>query len=146
MDSKNGSGWVLDRVIKTYVNIGGYKPLKGKSYIPLPKGLIGRCHGIINIRNEDHMCVVWSVLAHLHPSVDHPNRVNQYMILQHELDLSGIEIPVKLGQIPKFERLLTSAHTVSMALQELNFLMNTCPTVSPMVLKILKCPLTRTSG
>ena len=101
---KNGSGWVLDRVIKTYVNIGCYKALKGKSYIPLPKGLIGRCHGIINIQNKDHMCFMWSVLAHLHPSVDHPCRVNQYRQYEHELNLSGIEIPVKLGQIPKFER------------------------------------------
>ena len=101
---KNGSGWVLDRVIKTYVNIGGYKPLKGKSYIPLPKGLIGHCHGIINIQNDDQMCFVWSVLAHLHPARDNPCRVNQYRQYEHELDLSGIQTPIKLGQIPKFER------------------------------------------
>ena len=37
-----GSGWVLEKVLKVFVNVGHYKPLKGKFYIPLPKGLTGR--------------------------------------------------------------------------------------------------------
>ena len=101
---KNGSGWVLDRVIKTYVNIALYKPLKGKSYIPLPKGLIGHRHGIVNIQNDDQLCFVWSVLAALHPSTTgNPQRLNQYRQYEHELNLCGIDVPVKLSQIPKFE-------------------------------------------
>ena len=102
---KNGSGWVLDRVIKTYVNIALYKPLKGKSYIALPKGLIGHCHEIVNIQNDDQMCFVWCILACLHPSNSvHPEGVNQYRQYEHELNLSGIDVLVKLSQIPKFEK------------------------------------------
>ena len=38
---REGSGWVLEKVLKVFVNVGHYKPLKGKSFIPLPKGLTG---------------------------------------------------------------------------------------------------------
>ena len=100
---RNGSGWVLERVIKTFINIAAYKPLKGKSYIPLPNRL-HRTNGIINIQNTDNKCFMWSILAQLHPARVHPERVNHYRPYQQELDFSGIELPMTLRHIPKFER------------------------------------------
>ena len=67
---KNGSGWVLDRVLLVFVNIGKYQPLRGVSYIPLPKGLTGNI-GIVNIQNKDEKCFIYSVLAN-------PNRSTHY--------------------------------------------------------------------
>ena len=64
---KNGSGWIFERVQKVFINIGTYRPLKGKAFIPLPKGLNGSQHGIINIQNNDNLCFVYSILAALHP-------------------------------------------------------------------------------
>ena len=102
---RNGSGWVLDKVLKVFVNIGEYRPLKGSSYIPLPKGLIGCCHGIINIKNNDSKCFVWSVLASLHPMVQNAERIHHYRIYEPELNLQGIEMPMSLNKIPKFEKM-----------------------------------------
>ena len=34
---KEGSGWTTDGVLEHYFNLVDYKPLEGKSYIPLPK-------------------------------------------------------------------------------------------------------------
>ena len=36
---KEGSGWTTDGVLEHYFNLVNYKPLEGKSYIPLPKEL-----------------------------------------------------------------------------------------------------------
>ena len=101
---REGSGWVLEKVLKVFVNVGHYKPLKGKSFIPLPKGLTGRCHGIVNIQNHDNMCFVWSVLASLHPSDSHPERVSHYKQYVNELNLDGLKMPMRLEEISKFER------------------------------------------
>ena len=101
---REGSGSVLEKVLKVFVNVGHYKPLKGKSFIPLPKGLTGRCHGIVNIQNHDNMCFVWSVLASLHPSDSHPERVSHYKQYVNELNLDGLKMPMRLEEISKFER------------------------------------------
>ena len=101
---RNGSGWVMDKVLKVFVNVGQYKPLKGKSYIPLPQGLSGNNHGIINIQNTDHKCFLWSILAALHPSNTNPQRVNQYLAYEHDLNVDGISMPMKLEQVKKFEK------------------------------------------
>ena len=49
---------------------------------------------------------MWSVLAALHPVsyLDHPYRYEKYIQFQDELDFSGIDFPVKIDQISKFER------------------------------------------
>ena len=38
-----------------------YKPLRGKTWIPLPKELADK-NGIINMQNKDNKCFLWSVL------------------------------------------------------------------------------------
>ena len=101
---KNGSGWTLEKVLKVYINVARYKPLKGHSFIELPSKLKST-KAIINIQNtNDHRCFIYSVLAALHPVQD-AQRVTKYIPFIHELNLSGIDMPMKLQQIPKFEKL-----------------------------------------
>ena len=57
----------------------------------------------VNIRNKDDLCFLYSILAHIHPTDPHPNRVNHYTPFLHKLDYSGLTIPLKLRQIRKFE-------------------------------------------
>ena len=47
-----GSNWRFKRVVKLEINIVAYKPLRGNSYIPLPKALRNK-KAIINMKNED---------------------------------------------------------------------------------------------
>ena len=57
-----GSGWVLDELVMLDLHILEYKPLRASSYIPLPEKLASR-KAVINIKNKDQKCFLWSVIA-----------------------------------------------------------------------------------
>jgi hypothetical protein len=102
---KEGSGWVLDEILHLDLNMAKYSPLKGSSYIPLPKKLKTR-KAIVNIKNSDNKCFMWSVLAALHP-IEYsrkPERLHHYKEFENVLDFSGIEFPVTIDKIARFER------------------------------------------
>ena len=105
MYQKEGSGWSLDQVLHLDLNIAQYKPLKGSSYIPLPKKLSNK-KAIINVKNSDNKCFMWSVLASLHPVKlnRYPERIYHYESFQNELKFDGIEFPVTVDKIATFER------------------------------------------
>ena len=104
--TKEGSGWVVTRVLCLYVNIAKYQPLKGSSYIELPKYLKKK-EAIINVRNQDNECLKWALLSALHPVEhgSHPDRVWKYKPYENELDFTGIDFPTPLNQIPNVERM-----------------------------------------
>ena len=102
---REGSGWVLDKILQIEVHTATLDPLQASSYIELPKK-IKHSKGVINIKNKhDNMCFLWSVLAHLHPMTDNSTRVNQYQPFQQELNVEGITFPTPIHQIPKFEQM-----------------------------------------
>ena len=82
-----------------------YVPLQGSSYLRLPRELVGK-KAVLNIKNDDEGCLVWSVLAALHPVhwKDHPEHRYHYKKYLNELNLGGLEFPMKVGQIAKFKR------------------------------------------
>src|SRR6188768_830578 len=55
-----GSNWRFRAVMKLDIDTVEYRPLKGNSYIPLPKCLASK-NGIINMKNEDDECFKWCV-------------------------------------------------------------------------------------
>jgi hypothetical protein len=61
----------------------------------------------VNVKNYDEKCFLWAILAALHP-VDSrlAQRVSKYKPYEHEFDdaLKGIEMPVALTDIAKFEK------------------------------------------
>lgn len=69
-----GSGWTLKHVISMELHTTQYRP----TYFKTPKTL-KESHAIINIKNNDNKCFMWSVLAHLHPKKKNPNRVSNYL-------------------------------------------------------------------
>ncbi|VVC46441.1 Ribonuclease H-like domain [Cinara cedri] len=64
-----------------------YNPLRGASYIKLPK-IISDKKAIINIKNKDNKCFLWSalVLAALHPQHKHAYRVSKYKEWENEFN------------------------------------------------------------
>ena len=48
-------------------------------------------------------------LAHLFPVEDHKNRTSSYSIHTNKLILNGLEFPMKIKDIPKFENLNTQS-------------------------------------
>ena len=100
--TREGSGWVVDRVETMYVNIAKYQPLTGSSYMELPKYLKKK-EAIINVRNQDNECLKWALLSARHPVKKNAQRVNKYITHQDELNFTGIEFPTPLNQIPNVE-------------------------------------------
>ena len=61
-----GSNWQFRSVKNLDINTTVYKPLRGNSYIPLPKELANK-KAIINLKNNDNLCFKWAVTRALNP-------------------------------------------------------------------------------
>nr|XP_015923625.2 uncharacterized protein LOC107451906 [Parasteatoda tepidariorum] len=96
------SGWTLSKILYLEVRINKYNPLHGSTFIKLPE-FIEKKKAVINVRNNDSKCFMWSVLAALHPQIDNAHRVEKYATFVNELDFSGLEFPIKLQDVFKFE-------------------------------------------
>ena len=57
--SDNGSGWTLATIRGFVLNVTTYKPLRGKSYIPLPEYYKNK-QCIINVQNKDNECFAYA--------------------------------------------------------------------------------------
>jgi len=102
--NQQGSNWRFQRVLSLDVHLVDYIPLRGSSYIKLPKFLRGK-KAVINIQNkDDNQCFKWSVLRHLHPCKNHPERLSSLREYENNLDFTGIEFPVKIDDISTFEK------------------------------------------
>ncbi|KAJ8868717.1 hypothetical protein PR048_030256 [Dryococelus australis] len=99
------SQWVLNRIFKLEVRINKYVPFKDSSYVDLPEKIKTK-QAVINVKNNDQKCYLWSVLSALHQIQKYPQRVNKYIAYEHEFDdaLKGLEFPMKLDSIPTFEK------------------------------------------
>lgn len=102
---KRGSGWSLYEIETLELAVNRYVPFRGSSYIELPRA-IKNCLGVINVKNKDQKCFLWSVLACLHPVNIHAECIYNYKQYEHELDhaLKGIEFPISLDDVKKFEK------------------------------------------
>ena len=104
VEQAEGSGWIFLEVenLKLYTDI--WDPINGSSYIDLPKELKNR-KAIINMKNEDDKCFMWSVLRALNPKDDHPERIDKDLkSKEHSLNMDGIAYPVDFKGINRFEK------------------------------------------
>ena len=103
--NNRGSGWQFDRVEHLDININPYNPLSASSYIPLPGKLVEK-NAIINVQNEnDNECFKWAVTSAVFPAKEHGERLSKQMREDSKkFDWTGIEFPVSLKQIDKFEK------------------------------------------
>ena len=98
------SGWQFDRVEHLEININPFNPLSASSYIKLP-GKLAEKNAIINVKNEkDNECFKWAVTSAVFPAKEHGERLSKRMREDSKkFDWTGIEFPVSLKQIDKFE-------------------------------------------
>ena len=100
------SGWNLESIDYCDMYLDKYEPIRGGSYIDLPK-IIKDKKAIINVKNKDLKCFMWCILAHLYPVTNNPERVNHYDKEEYKnrLNFDGIEFPVSVKDVKKFEKL-----------------------------------------
>ena len=97
LENAPGTGWHLQSVINLELHTVEWEPLRGSSYIELPKELK-------DIKNDDDKCFIWCVLRALYPKANHPERLDKTLKSEIEtLNTTGIEYPVSLQDIKKFE-------------------------------------------
>ena len=70
-----GSGWVIERILNFYFNVVSYKPLKGRSYFPLPEELRLSRKGLIYLKNKDNECFRWCHVRYKNPLQKDPQRI-----------------------------------------------------------------------
>ena len=100
-----GSNWIILNIENHYVNIAMYKPLAGSSYMKLPDDISNSKCGLLNMRNDDNMCFVWSHVRHLRPKARRATTITRGdREFELRLDYEGIEFPVKISDIDKNER------------------------------------------
>ena len=99
-----GSGWIFHSIIKLELHTIGYNPLRGETWIPLPKGLANK-NAIIKMKNKDNKCFLWCVLRALNSKDSHPERIDKELKeKENTLNMEGIEYPVSLKDINKIEK------------------------------------------
>ena len=99
-----GSGWRLHSIIRLELHTVRYNPLRGESYISLPKESANK-KAIINMKNGDNQCFLWSVLRALNPKDKDQEKVDTKLReKENTLNMKGIEYPVSLKDLNKFEK------------------------------------------
>ncbi|XP_023311415.1 uncharacterized protein LOC111692008 [Anoplophora glabripennis] len=98
-------GWALNSITNLGININKFTPQLGSSYINLPTS-IKKKQACVNVKNGDDACFAWAVTSALY-AVDfrnHPDRISSYPQPSSVLNLKGIQFPMTMKQIPRFEK------------------------------------------
>ena len=88
----NQSGWSMQRFIKRKTYIHRFNPTGGcTTELPF------KSNYIININNNDKKCLLWCLIAHLHPAPLNPNRVNNFNKPEYINEIKLPKIPPPYG-------------------------------------------------
>jgi hypothetical protein len=101
--TNTASGLEIDHCIKLYLNIAKYEPLKGSSYIDLPK-IIKNKKAVINVKNKDEKCLFRAIVSALYPTSNHSDRPSSYPDYKEILNTKGVDTPTPISQIKKLEK------------------------------------------
>ena len=107
----NGSGWTFHAIVSLDIHTVRYRPLRGGTHVPLPKFLaVKEALNNMYFRSEkknleDNQCFKWCVARALNPVKKDSSRITKTLQEQaEELVFDGIEFPVSLKAITKFEK------------------------------------------
>ena len=98
------SRFVFDEVLFLGINFHQLNLMRGSSYLPLPNFMVKK-KAIINPQNGDEECFKWAFIA-VDKWMDikfNPEQVSNLRKFAGNYDLSGLEFPVTIKDIGKFE-------------------------------------------
>ena len=96
------SRFVFDEFLYLDVNFHQLNLTRGSSYLPLTDWL-ARKKAIVNPHNDDEECFKWSVITAENVGMKDPQRVSYLRKFRDNYDWSGLEFPVSIKDIGKFE-------------------------------------------
>ena len=96
------SRFVFDEFLYLDANFHQLNLMRGSSYLPLPAWL-ARKKAIVNPHNDDEECFKWFVIAAEKLGMKDPQRVSNRRKFTNNYDWSGLEFPVSIKDIGKFE-------------------------------------------
>ena len=96
------SRFVFDEFLYLDVNFHQLNLTRGSSYLPLPDWL-ARKKAIVNPHNDDEECFKWSVITAENVGMKDPQRVSNLRKFTDNYNWSGLEFPVSIKDIGKFE-------------------------------------------
>ena len=86
-------------------NLICFRLLTLPSYIELPDKIVNK-KVVINIKNEDNLCFVYSVLCGLKTPEKDANRVSKYKDRMNELKYKPEDMPMDINKIIHFEKVI----------------------------------------
>ena len=96
------SRFVFDEFLYLDVNFHQLNLTRCSSYLPLPDWLV-RKKAIVNPHNDNEECLKWSVIAAEKVGMKDSQRVSNLKKFKDNYDWSGLEFPVSIKDIGKFE-------------------------------------------
>ena len=99
-----GSGFVLNCIVNVVLEIYKVNDNQASSWGELPEKYKNN-KSIINMNNNDRFCFLWCILAYLYPVEENKNRSSNHSMHMNKLNLEGLEFPMKVKDIHKFENL-----------------------------------------
>ena len=101
--SERGSGWIMDKILKAFINVARYQPMRGGSFMELPVKLKNK-KAVLNIQNRrDNECLRWAIRAALFKPRGDMRRTSSYPT-EDGLNFDGIDFPTPVSQIDRLER------------------------------------------
>ena len=88
----NQSGWSMQRFVKRTMYIHWFYHSVGCT---TKQPFTSRY--ILNIHNTDKNCLLWCLIAYLHPAKDNPNRVDNYSKLEYIYGIKLTKLPPPWG-------------------------------------------------
>ncbi|XP_024885115.1 uncharacterized protein LOC112463153 [Temnothorax curvispinosus] len=97
------SGWALSRILNLIVNVNKCNPMRVGCWMKIPLSI--RVKGaVVNVPSENDTCFARAVVAALYPAKRNAERLGSYPDYATVLNLDGIDFPIDLKKIGKFER------------------------------------------
>ncbi|KAK4885958.1 hypothetical protein RN001_002229 [Aquatica leii] len=104
--AEKDSGWALHELLGLKVNVNKYDPLKvGYSTFVSVPNYIKTKHAVVNVKNDDPYCFLWSVVSALYPAKINSNRPSSYPHFYNVLNCNDIKFPITIKGIRTFEKL-----------------------------------------
>ncbi|KAL7643706.1 UNVERIFIED_CONTAM: hypothetical protein RMT77_005704 [Armadillidium vulgare] len=103
--TREGSGWIINKLLEFEIKVAKYKPLRASSYIETPIKYKNPKFGLINIQNKnDNECFKWCIARSDCLDEGHLHRLStRIKEVSKNYNWKGIKFPVQLKQINKFE-------------------------------------------